>query len=140
MSTHLIDNFEKLNRTTVASVRRLGEINARTLERLGERQMAVTHECIDGSVKQMELLGQARGIQDVLSAQSRLVADLNGKIVEHFRLTTGILMEARSELADWMQSGVQAGIEAGAETADEVVKSAGTATKKVTKKAAKKSA
>ncbi|NIR31020.1 MAG: phasin family protein [Gammaproteobacteria bacterium] len=111
MQTDILSNIEKLNKTTVDAAKRLGEINTRAFERLSARQIEATSDCLEGGFKHVQMLGEAKGLRDVLAGQSRLAAELNEKVVEHMRQTAAILAEVRGEYASWVEDGLKAASE-----------------------------
>ena len=112
MQADILSNIERLNRTTVDAAKRLGEINTRAIERLSARQLEATSDYLEGGVRHAQLLGEAKGLRDVLAGQSRLAAELNEKLVEHMRQTAAILAEVRGEYANWVEDGLKAASEA----------------------------
>jgi len=107
MQNEIFKGFESLNKTALDSARRLGEINVRALERLNARQLEAASDCLEGGVRQMQMLGEAKDVRDVLSGQSSLAAELNSKLVQHLRETGTILMDARGEYQSWMEDGLK---------------------------------
>lgn len=107
MQSEMFKGFEKFNQSTLESVRRLGEINSRALQRLGERQLEATNDYLEGGMKHLQLLSAIKGPQDMVSGQSRLLSELNQKLVDHVRKTTDILLETRGELNAWVEDGIK---------------------------------
>ena len=107
MQNEVLSNIEKMNQTGLDSVKRLGEINARVLGRVAEYQLAVASDYIDGGVKQLQLLGEVKDPKDALSAQSKLVAELNEKLVSRAKEAVQVMMETRDELIGWVEDGIK---------------------------------
>jgi phasin family protein len=108
MQADILNSMEKVNKATLDSVKRLGEINTRAFERLSARQLEAASDYLEGSVKHVQMLGEAKGLRDVLAGQSRLATDLNEKLVEHMRQTAAILADTRGEFASWVEDGLKA--------------------------------
>lgn len=108
MQSDILKSIEKANRTTFESVKRLGEINARALQRLSEAQLAAATDCLEGGVKQAQLMGEVKGFNDVVSGQSRILGELNEKLVGHAKKSADILIETRGELTAWVEDGLKA--------------------------------
>lgn len=111
MQPDILNSFEKLNKTTLNSARRLGEINTRAFGRLSACQLEAASDYLEGGVKQVQVLGEAKGLRDVLAGQSRLAVELNEKLVEHMRQTAAILADARGEYASWVEDGLKTATE-----------------------------
>ena len=108
MQQDMLEGIESLNRSTLESVKRLGEINARALERLAQHQLNVASAFLSGNVKQFQLLGEADKVQDVVAAQSKMVAELNEHLVAHAKRTVEILLETKDEFVSWVEDGMKA--------------------------------
>ncbi len=85
------DNFETL--------RRLGEINMRTGERLVEQQLELTNTMIESGAKSMEMFSKARGYQELLNT-AKLGQDAGEQYMKTYRNTVEVLAEARDSMAD----------------------------------------
>jgi phasin family protein len=108
MQNDFVKNIETLNKAAVESVRRLGEINVRTLEKLAQRQIEATADYLEGGVKQIKLMGDSKDMQAAFKDQARLTSELNEKFVEHAKKTAEVLGEVKDELTEWAQDGMKA--------------------------------
>ena len=61
MESDGVKKIQMLSKATIASVKRLREINARALERLAQHQINVTSAYIKGNMKQFQKLSGAKG-------------------------------------------------------------------------------
>ncbi len=111
MQNDIVSSVEKLNKTLIESAKRLGEINLRTLERLTETQLAVASDYLEGSVRQLKVLGESRDVQGTLAAEAKLATDLGEKFIEHAKRTAEIFTETRNELGEWVEEGFKAAAE-----------------------------
>jgi len=109
MQKDFVDGFAQFNKSSLESVKRLSEINARMIQRLGEQQLEVANEYVSGSVKHMEKLGSVEGVQDMFANQARLVSDWNDKAMAHAKETAKIVSEARDEFQVWAEQSVKSG-------------------------------
>jgi len=108
MQKQILNSIEKFNKSMIGSVKTLGEINMRTLERLTERQIEVASDYLDGGMKQIKLASESKDPQGVLSAQSKLATEYGEKFVEHAKKTAEIFAETKAELAGWIEDGMKA--------------------------------
>ena len=123
MQKDIVSAVEKANKQFIEAVRRLSEINLRTVEKLAERQIAGAALYLEGGVKQLELLTGAKDAQSVVGEQTKLVAELNEKLVDHAKRTAEVLVEAKDELTEWAQEGFKQA-QAAAQSAAPVKKAA----------------
>lgn len=107
MQKEIFEGLEKLNHITFNSIMRLGEINARALERLTEHQLKVANAYMESNAKQLQMLGAATGVQDAIVAQSRMVAELNESLVSHAKQTVELLMETKEEFVEWVEDAMK---------------------------------
>jgi phasin family protein len=108
MQNDIIKNIETLNKATIDSAKRLGEINMRIFEKLSQRQIDVASDYLDGSLQQLKLMGESKDVQTAAKEQARLGAELNEKFVEHAKKTAEVLNEVKGELTEWAQDGMKA--------------------------------
>ena len=108
MQTDILKNIETLNKATIESAKRLGDINMRTFEKLTQRNIEATADYLDGSMQQLKLMGESKDIQTAAEEQARLGTQLNEKFVEHAKKTAEVLNEVKGELTDWAQDGMSA--------------------------------
>ena len=108
MQNDILKNIETLNKATIESAKRLGEINMRTFEKLTQRNIEATADYLDGSMQQLKLMGESKDIQATAKEQARLGTELNEKFVEHAKKTAEVLNEVKGELTDWVQDGIDA--------------------------------
>lgn len=108
METNVVKSLEQANKTTMESVKRLGEINARALEKLAQHQLDVASAYMEGNMKQFQALSEAKGAQDLMSVQSRMASDLKESLMNHAKRTMDILMETKDEYTKWVEGGMKA--------------------------------
>lgn len=107
MQNELIQQWTELNKTAMEAIKELGEINTNAMTRLTQRQMEMVSLYMEGSAKQLEALSQAKGVPDLITAQSQLFAELNEKLMENARQTLEVLVEVKTELSSWVEKSVQ---------------------------------
>ncbi len=107
MQNELIQQWTELNKTAMEAIKELGEINTNAMTRLTQRQMEMVSLYMEGSAKQLEALSQAKGVPDLITAQSQLFAELNEKLMENARQTLEVLVGVKTELSSWVEKSVQ---------------------------------
>ena len=108
MQNDFLKNIETFNNAAIESAKRLGDINLRTMERLAQRHIEVTADCLEGGVRQLKLMGESKDVQAAVKDQANLTTELNEKFVEHAKKTAEVMNEVKSELTDWAQDGIKA--------------------------------
>lgn len=108
MQNDLMKNIETINKATIESAKRLGEINLRALEKLAQRQIEATTDYMEGGVKQLKLMGESKDVQAAVKGQAELTTEMNEKFVEHAKKTVEVLGEVETELTDWAREGMKA--------------------------------
>ena len=114
----LIKQWAESNKTAMDAMKELGEINMNAMNRLTQRQQDMVNLYMDGGTKQMEALNEAKGVQDVAAAQSRLFTELNEKLMENARQTMNDLVDVRDKLSTWAEKGMENATAAFSKTAD----------------------
>ena len=107
MQTELFDQWTKFSKTSFGTLKELGEINAKAIEKLTEQQLALVTTWVEGSVKQLTLLGEAKGYNDVFAGQSELAAEYSNKLLGVARKTADALTESKDEFTTWVEKGVE---------------------------------
>ena len=111
MQKEFAASIEKMNKTSVDAMKRLGEIQLRSMERLAEQQIAVTSAALDQGVKQLRSLAGSKDVSAVVESQTSYLTELNAQVVENAQKTADILTTTKSELTDWVEAGVKAASE-----------------------------
>ncbi|MEN9849152.1 MAG: family phasin [Pseudomonadota bacterium] len=107
MSNDLIQQWTEVNKTVIAAIKELGDINSQAMNRLAERQIAMMNLYMEGGSKQLEAASNAQNPQDVVAAQSRLFTELNEKLMENARQTSEVLVEVKGQLATWVEKSME---------------------------------
>jgi phasin family protein len=118
MQNDILKNIEALNKATIESAKRLGDINMRTFEKLAQGTIEAAADYMDGSLQHLKVMGESKDIQSAAKEQARLGTELNEKFVAHGKKTAEVLNEVKSELTDWAKDGMNAvGTKAGKKAA-----------------------
>ena len=111
MQKEFTASIEMMNKTSVDAMKRLGEIQLRSMERLAEQQIAVTSAVLEQGVKQMRSLAGSKDVTAVVDSQTSYLAELNTQAVENAKKTSDILATTKTELTEWVEAGVKAASE-----------------------------
>jgi phasin family protein len=101
MQNEILNKMAKVNEANLESVKRLGEINVRVMERLTEQQFDVVSECLAGGMKQLETIGSTKDFGAAVATQTRMVQDLGEQMMGHVKKTADIMADVRNELTEW---------------------------------------
>jgi phasin family protein len=96
------DQITGWGKSGVESILRLNEIASRTTERLAEQQLAIMSDCFESGLGQIKLLGEAQGVQDLLTGQSKLLTQCGEKWMAGTRKVLEIFLQAQSDFGQWM--------------------------------------
>lgn len=107
MQTEYTDTMSKLSRTAVDSVTRLGDMNARVLQRLAEHQVNATKACLEGGVEQLKAVGEAKSYDQIVSQQSRILAEVGETLMNEAKETVETLLQVKDELSGWVGEGIE---------------------------------
>jgi len=131
MTNDITKQWSEISKTAIASMKELGNINTRVIEKLTEQQLAVLNTCMEASQKEIEMAASGKNAQDpqaLLAAQAELMAEYNSKLMEIVQSTGVILKDCNSDITSWADKGMNAT----AKTAPKTVKK--TTNKKTRKK------
>ena len=107
MQNDFVAGIEELNAVTVKSIKTLGDIQLRFMEKLTERQIALTSDYVRDGVQQMQNLAEAKDFGKMVESQTGFVSEFNQRLVDDARKTTEILTESKTELSKWFEEGVK---------------------------------
>ncbi|MGH8501108.1 MAG: phasin family protein [Gammaproteobacteria bacterium] len=86
--------------------RQVAELNARTYEKLVNRQAPLAGLWVESSIKQFGLLTEAKDVTGYLNAQKEFVQNYADRVVDATQETAEIVAEARDELNAMMERNV----------------------------------
>lgn len=108
MQEKIYGDFTKASAAAMESLKELGEINTRFVDKLTKQQLEVFNKYVSEGPAQVKTLAEAKGYKDLLSAQSVLVKQYNEEFMGLIRDTAKILTDAKDDYAAWMEKGVAA--------------------------------
>lgn len=104
MTKDITDQWSEISKTAIESMKELGNINTRVIEKLTEQQLAVLNTCMEASQKEIEMATSGKSVQDpqaLLAAQAELMAEYNSKLMQIVQSTGVILRDCNSEFTRW---------------------------------------
>lgn len=107
MQIELTDSISKLGRTAIDSATRLGDMNARVFQRLAEHHVNATKACLESGIKQLKVVGEAKSYEQIVSQQSRIIAEVGETLMNEAKETVDTLVEAKDELSGWVGEGIE---------------------------------
>jgi phasin family protein len=107
MQNELLEMVNQFNQNVLASAKRMGDLNMRTLEQLASKQAAIFSDCLESSAKQYEVLTTAKDYKDALAAQSELLKGCNEKFLANLRDTAEMMNSVRDELTGLVEEAVK---------------------------------
>ena len=93
----MFEMFEKSTQVIMDSVRKMNELNLRTLDRVMQQQSELAGIYMDASTKGLELVGKAKGFQDLMAGQASLVRECSERSMETVRRGMNLANESRTE-------------------------------------------
>ncbi|MCG5535798.1 phasin family protein [Ectothiorhodospira mobilis] len=118
----LFEPVQKANQSLLDTLRRVGEINQKAMDRFMNQQMDLTTSMVDVSMKQFELMTKAKGYQELMSGQADLARDYGQKLLSSYKGSQDIFNELRESMTQLMDDSVK--------TAEETVRQATQTSKK----------
>jgi phasin family protein len=107
MQEEIVNRWAALGKDALDSMKELGDINTRIIEKLTEQQQAIMNTYLEASTKEIKLLSEVKDAKDLLTKQSALVSEYNGKFVEIVRSLNDLLGECKNELTVWAEKGME---------------------------------
>lgn len=107
MQSEYDEQWTNYSNTALASVKELGEINARAIEKLSEQQLDLLSTTLDTGIKQLTLMAESKGYKELLSGAATLIAAYNDKLMEAVRKSTNIMTTSKDDLTAWFEKGVE---------------------------------
>ena len=108
MQEKIYGDFTKASATVLESLKELGEINTRFVDKLAKQQIEVLNKYVAEGPSQVKTLSEAKGYKDLLTTQSTLIKQYNEEFMGLLRQTTKIMSDAKDEYSAWVEKGVAA--------------------------------
>ena len=123
MPPEIFDQWTKFARTTLETIKELGELNSRYFERVSQQQLELATASVDATVKSAQLAGESRSYKDFVSAQAALANEYGERVLKIARKGNEVADEAREEYGTWIEGKIR-------EAVAPLVKAAGPSTGK----------
>ncbi|MCK5432782.1 MAG: phasin family protein [Gammaproteobacteria bacterium] len=125
MTNDITKQWSEISKTAIESMKELGKINTKVIEKLTEQQLAVLNTCMEASQKEIEMATSGKNAQDpqaLLAAQAELMAEYNSKLMEIVQSTGVILKDCNSEITSWADKGMNITAKAATNTVKKATK------------------
>lgn len=109
MTNDITKQWDAISKTVIESMKELGNINTKVMEKLTEQQLAVLNTCMEASQKEIELAASGENAQDpqaLVAAQAELMAEYNSKLMKIVQSTGDILKDCNSEIINSTDKGM----------------------------------
>jgi phasin family protein len=93
------EQFAKAGAVVVESMTRLQQIGSRSVERMGQQQMAAAGDLLELGVRHLETLTSAQRPEDLWTAQTRLATQVGEKWMGHAGKFLDIYLEGQAEMS-----------------------------------------
>ncbi len=127
MTNDITKQWNEISKTAIESMKELGSINTKLIEKLTEQQLAVLNTCMQTSQKEIDLAASEKNVQDpqaLLAAQAELVAEYNSRLMKIVQSTGDILKDCNSEITSWADKGMNVAQKSATKYAPKTVKKA----------------
>ena len=138
MTDNVTKQWDEISKTAIKSMKELGNINTRVIEKLTEQQLAVLNTCMEASQKEIKMATDGKNAQNpqtLLAAQANLKAEYNSRLLHIVQSTGEILKDCNTEITTWADKSMNVVQKSAAKSGPKIAKKT---TKKKTKKKAKK--
>jgi phasin family protein len=102
-----IEMMNDLSTKGYEAVQSLGEINLRAMERLLARQMDAFSLLMDSGLRQVNMVTEAKGPNDLVKGQIDLVRELSERALAEGRENVKLATDTRNEYRAWFEQGMQ---------------------------------
>lgn len=106
MTDDITKQWSEISKTAIESMKALGDINTKVMEKLTEQQLAVLNTCMEASQKEIDLATSEKNVQDpqaLLAAQTELLAEYNSRLMAIVQSSGVILKDCNSEINNWAE-------------------------------------
>ncbi len=107
MQKELVDQWADLGKSALDSMKELGDINSKIVDKITQQQQEILDICLEASRKELELVGEGKDPADLFKAQSELAREYNQKFLDIAKETTEVLTQCEDDLSNWAEKGVE---------------------------------
>jgi len=102
-----IEMLNDLGSSSYEAAKSLGEINLRIMERALARQMDAFNLLIDGGLRNIRMVTEAKNPSDLMRSQVDLARELGERMLTEGRETVKLATESRDEYRTWFEQGLR---------------------------------
>lgn len=99
-----LTNWNELHQTSTANIKKFADIHKGLLLSLTQQQLDVVAIYMEGGVKHLQNLTEAKDMQTLLHAQTSLADELSKKLVGNFRTSVEMVADAKVQLTELAQN------------------------------------
>ncbi len=105
MQKQLVEMIEKSTESAMESTRKFGEFNMRLFDNMFQQQAELAAFYMDASARGLELMGKAKGYQDLMAGQVALMRECGERNMDALRKGVRFADEATTEYSTLAQEG-----------------------------------
>lgn len=105
MQKQMIEMMEKNTAVAMESVRKIGELNQRSFDKLFQQQADLAAFFMDAGARGLELMTKAKGYQDLLAGQTALMRECGERGINAVRANIDLANEASTEYGNLAKEG-----------------------------------
>ncbi|MGH8487916.1 MAG: phasin family protein [Gammaproteobacteria bacterium] len=103
MQFEFMNPWAQFGNMSYASLKELGEISTKALEKMGEQQLGLVSTYFDTGIKQVTLLTESKGYKDLMAGQTKLMTEYNEQMLDAMQKTAEIVTDSKDEMAAWFE-------------------------------------
>jgi len=102
-----VAQLSTFNQALAASFQKFADINSALAMNLAQQHMDALNICVEGGIKHFQTLSQAKGPQDIFTAQPELVEDMNKKLLNNVRVSLEMMVDSKNQLTQLTEENVK---------------------------------
>ncbi len=111
MDKNIAENFTKLTKNMMDSMKELQSINEKTLQDLTDQQFKSAQDFIKTSSEQMEQLGKSKTVEEAVSEQTKITSTMGQMMLDNAQATMKVLTAGQKELESLINKTVKENME-----------------------------
>lgn len=105
MQSNLIKQWTSLTKKANTSLRKINELNARSVKQLTQLQMEMVSSCLEGGVSKVKGVSEVKSMSELLNLQSQLYKDLNEKVLQSAEKSVKLALETKEAMNALLKEG-----------------------------------
>ncbi len=102
-----VDMFSNMSNQGFEHMQQLSEINMHAMEQLMDRQMDTLHMLMESGLRQISMVSEARGYNDLVQGNMELAKELTERAMNASRESVKLADDTRDEYRNWFDKGVE---------------------------------